>query len=100
MGVIFAMSVPGLAVLLFALATGEKLVQWARRREGHHAVVSQTGLDEFTLMLYGTKLAELDQRRTEVMLRDEEEDGAPPHDRAIDLDSGAVRLTPRAARPG
>lgn len=99
MGMIFAMSIPGLAVLLFALATGEKLLRWIRRRRGEHPVVGQAGLDEFTLMLYGTKLAEMDQRRTELMLRDEEEDGAPPNDRAIDLDSGAVRLTPRAARP-
>ncbi|MBB5954110.1 hypothetical protein FHS29_000680 [Saccharothrix tamanrassetensis] len=97
MGVIFAMSIPGLAVLLFGLAAGERIWQAVRRRRGH-SVVTQAGMDEFTMILYGSKVLELDQRRTEVMLRDEEEDGAPPRG-PIDLDSGSVRLTPKAARP-
>ncbi|WP_246019401.1 DUF6191 domain-containing protein [Saccharothrix australiensis] len=94
----FAMSIPGLAVLLFGLAAGERVWRWARRRKGH-AVVSQAGLDEFTLILYGTKMAELDQRRTELMLRDEEADGGPPRG-PVDLDSGTVRLSPRPATNG
>ncbi|WP_257901274.1 DUF6191 domain-containing protein [Saccharothrix obliqua] len=94
---IFAMSIPGLAVLLFALAAGERVWRWVRRRRGH-PVVAQAGMDQFTTLFYGGKQLELDQRQTESMMRDEEEDGAPPRG-PIDLDSGAVRLTPRAARP-
>ncbi|WP_433273214.1 DUF6191 domain-containing protein [Actinosynnema sp. CS-041913] len=91
------MSIPGLAVLLFGLAAGERVWRWVRRRKGH-SVVTQAGMDEFTMILYGSKMLELDQRRTELMMRDEEEDGAPPRG-AIDLDSGSVRLSPRPAKP-
>ncbi len=97
MGMIFAMSIPGLAVLLFGLAAGERVWQWARRKKGH-TVVTQAGMDQFTTLFYGGKQLELDQRQTELMLRDEEEDGAPPRG-PIDLDSGSVRLTPRPVTP-
>lgn len=94
---IFAMSIPGLAVLLVGLATGERLWRLVRRRRGH-PVVSRAAFDEFTQVMHGSKRIELDERQTELMRRDDEEDGAPGRG-PIDLDSGAVRLTPRPAPP-
>jgi Family of unknown function (DUF6191) len=93
-GMIFAMSIPGLAVLLVALAAGERLWRWVRRRQGH-PVVAQAGVDQFATLFQGGKQVELDQRQTELMLRDDDEDGAPPRG-PVDLDSGTVRLTPRS----
>jgi hypothetical protein len=51
-----------------------------------------------TLLFYATKQAELDQRQTESMLRDEEAEAAPPRG-PVDLDGGVVRLSPTARQP-
>jgi hypothetical protein len=94
----FAMSIPGLAVLLVALAAGERVLRWVRRRRGGHPVVSAAAFDEFTTALHGGKRIELEQRRTTLALGEDQESGAPPRG-PVDLDSGAVRLSPRPARP-
>ncbi|GAA1290714.1 DUF6191 domain-containing protein [Saccharothrix xinjiangensis] len=98
MGLAFALSIPGLAVLLVALAAGERLLGWVRRRAGRHPVVSATAFDEFTAIVHGSKRVELDQRQTALVLGEDEESGAPPRG-PVDLDSGSVRLSPRPARP-
>jgi hypothetical protein len=97
MGMMFAMSIPGLALLLLGLASGERLWKWVRRRKGH-PVVSATAMDEFTTLFYGSKHIELEQRQVTLMLGEDEEAGAPPRG-PVDLDSGAVRLTPKPATP-
>jgi hypothetical protein len=102
---IFAMSIPGLAVLLVVLAAGERVWKSIRRRRGHQ-VISATALDEFTTLFYGSKHIELEQRQLTLMLGEDEESGAPPRG-PVNLDSGAVRLTveqpdplsPRPATP-
>ena len=99
MGLAFAMSIPGLAVLLIALASGERLLRWVRRRRGGHPVISATAFDEFTAMVHGSKRVELEQRQTTLVLGEDEESGAPPRG-PVDLDSGSVRLSPRPTRPG
>ena len=93
MGMMFAMSIPGLALLLLGLATGERLWKWVRRRQGHHPVVSATAMDEFTTLFHGSKHIELQQRQVSLMLGEDEESGAPPRG-PVDLDSGNVRLVP------
>lgn len=90
MGMVFAMSIPGLAVLLLGLAAGERAWKWFRRRKGH-SVVSATAMDEFTTLFYGSKHIELEQRQVALMLGEDEESAAPPRG-PINLDSGAVRL--------
>ncbi|MGZ4609150.1 MAG: DUF6191 domain-containing protein [Actinomycetes bacterium] len=109
MGAVFTMTLPGLVVLLFLVAAadqvllrvrGRGLVRWRRDSQ-----VSSTGFDLLHAALSPGKEAELDQRRTELVLRAEDEDGAPPL-RAIDLDGGIAHLhvPPRPAadrdRPG
>ena len=53
--------------------------------------MSASGMDELTACCYAGKRAELDQRRTESMLRDEVRSGG------VDLDGGVVTLSRQPA---
>ena len=82
MGYLWAMSLPGLVCLLVALAALERLGLWAGgrsrlpwRRRRPHAEMSSAGLDEISALFYATKHFELDQRKTELMLRDDAGEG-------------------------
>jgi hypothetical protein len=100
MGFVFAMTLPGLVLLLLALAAvdqlllrtrGRGIVPWRRDSQ-----VSSTGFDLLHAALSPGKADELAQRRTEELVRDDEDDGAPPRSE-IDLDAGIARL--RLPRP-
>jgi hypothetical protein len=93
---IWAMSFPAFACLLalFALVegvwrwfTGLGLMPWLRSRTGRS--LSSIAFDEFTAVVNGNKTAELEQRRVELLLRDDESDGAPPRS-SIDLTKGTA----------
>jgi hypothetical protein len=84
MGFFWAMSIPGLACLLMVLAALERLGIWFSgrswlpwRRPKRNTVVSATGFDQVTALFYATKHYELEHRNTELMLRDDADDGAP-----------------------
>ncbi|KAA2266506.1 hypothetical protein F0L68_01830 [Solihabitans fulvus] len=105
MGMLFALSLPGLVCLLVLLAALERFGLWAGRRSwlpwrrGRPAdtggtPLSAIGFEEMAGLFYASKHDELAQRRTELMLRDEENDGAPPRG-GIDLDGGTVFLDRR-----
>ena len=92
---VFAMTLPGLVVLLLVVAAldhvlirlGRRgLVPWRRDTQ-----VSSTGFDLLHAALSPGKQDELDQRHSEELVRDEEEDGAPPRS-TVDLDAGIARL--------
>ncbi|WP_171171285.1 DUF6191 domain-containing protein [Streptomyces sp. I05A-00742] len=90
---------PGLALLivvpLFLLAAARKGVQLVRGSGGggpRGAGASAT--EELHALIYPSKRVQLDQRRIELVLRDDEQDGAPRR-ADIDLDAGTARLTPR-----
>jgi len=94
-GVAFALTLPGLVVLLLGVAfldqallrlRGRGIVPWRR-----DAQVSSTGFDLLHAALSPGKQVELDQRRTEALVRDDEEDGAPPRSR-VDLEAGVAYL--------
>ncbi len=91
----FAMTLPGLVLLLLALAAVDQLLLRARGRGvvpwRRDSQVSSTGFDLLHAALSPGKADQLAQRRTEELVRDDEEDGAPPR-RAIDLDAGVARL--------
>jgi hypothetical protein len=88
----WGVSLPALCVLLIALAILERV--WRRvRRERKTGDVSGVAFDEFTSFLYGTKRVELDQRASQSLMREEEDDGAPPS--RVDLDRGIVVMKPR-----
>jgi hypothetical protein len=97
-GALFALTLPGLVVLLVVLASLEHA--WSRlgrrsRLHGHqrHAL-SAGGLDVFSAALFPGRAVDLEEQRVREMRRDDVEDGAPPYAR-IDLDSGVAYLDPR-----
>jgi hypothetical protein len=92
--VIVFMTVPGVVLLLIGLVAVDRMGLWGSRRlrlpwrrEPEGRAMSAPGLDELHAIFYASKLHEIRQRRTSLMLRDEEGDGAPPRGR-IDLDTG------------
>ena len=95
MGVVVAMTLPGLVLLLLAVASldqmllrvrGRGVVRW--RQDGQ---VSSTGFELLHASLSPGKADELVQRQHEELVRDEEDDGAPPRS-TVDLDAGVARL--------
>ena len=91
---LWVMTIPGLACLLVVLAAlerfglwmgGRSWLPWRRRTD---TSMSATSMDELTALFYATKHHELQQRRTELMLRDDEGDGAPRAFRLVDGESG------------
>ncbi|MFI8929443.1 DUF6191 domain-containing protein [Streptomyces sp. NPDC053474] len=93
---IWLMSFPAFACVLalFALVesfwrwfTGLGLTPWLRRRSGRS--LSNIAFDEFTAVVNGNKTMELEERRVELLLRDDESDGAPPRS-SIDLSKGTA----------
>jgi hypothetical protein len=97
-GVLFALTLPGLVVLLVVLAAVEHA--WSRlglrsplHRRARHAL-SAGGLDVFSAALVPGRATDLEQQRIRETRRDDAEDGAPPN-RRIDLDSGVAYLDAR-----
>lgn len=100
--VVWIMSVPGLMFLLLLGIVFERMFRWVRdRRRGVEHVTGMgrgkrmaaaRGTEELFAFLFGTRRNELDHRDVELVLRQDEEDGAPPGSR-IDLDAGVVRLS-------
>lgn len=109
MGVLFALTLPGLVCLLVLLVALERLGLWANRRSwlpwrrradstGPQSLpLSGTGFEEVDAFFTGAKRAELEERHSRSMLREEEADGAPPRT-VVDLDAGVVTVVPPPAR--
>ncbi len=97
-GVLFALTLPGLVILLVAVAVAEQVWSRAGRRSPLHRrqrhALSAGGLDVFSAALVPGRDVDLEQQRTREIRRDDVEDGAPPYGR-IDLDGGVVYLDPR-----
>ncbi|MET7773702.1 DUF6191 domain-containing protein [Nocardia sp. NPDC005366] len=101
MGVLVAMTIPGLACLLVALAfaevlwnrvTGGRFLPWSKRTD---RPVAAAGFEQVTALFQGAKHHEFEQRQTTLMHREDPSDGAPPRDE-IDLGAGGARLVRRA----
>lgn len=100
-----AMTIPGLALLLIALAgaevfwnkvTGSRVLPWTRTGSG--APLAAAGFEEVTAAFQGSKHLEFEQRMTSLMHRETPSDGAPPRDE-VDLDGGVARLVRRGSTP-
>lgn len=96
MGTFVFMTIPGLVIALIFFAAIDRMGLWANRRlrlpwrRGEDGrAISAVSLDEMDALFYATKRYELDQRRSSLMLRDEENDGAPPHSE-VDLETGTA----------
>ncbi|WP_040772793.1 DUF6191 domain-containing protein [Nocardia pneumoniae] len=83
-------SIPGWVILLVVVAVYELTVN-KRRRRRRRTPISGTFTDEFTALFYATKRLELDHRESVSMLRDEQDQGAPPLV-GLDLDRRTVVL--------
>lgn len=92
MGFVVFMTLPGLAVLLTATAFLDLALVRAgragllpRRWSGRQGQISSTGFEQLHASFSPGKQNELKERRSALVLRDDEEDGAPPRSR-VDLD--------------
>ncbi|MGW3957176.1 DUF6191 domain-containing protein [Streptomyces sp. NPDC004752] len=97
------MTLPGLVILLTAVAFVDQLLLRAGRagvlpwRNGVRCgQVSATGFEQLHGALSPGKQHELRERQSALLLRDDEEDGAPPRRSTVDLDGGTavIRVTP------
>lgn len=107
-GVLFALTLPGLVCLLILLVALERFGLWAHRRSWlpwrrgagpagpQSSTLSGTGFEEVDAFFTGAKRAELEERLSRSMLRDEGADGAPPRP-LVDLDRGEITFV--VARP-
>jgi hypothetical protein len=92
------LTLPGLALLLLALAVAEQIAARTGRRgpvsrRRRHAL-STASLDVFSVALVPGRDTEMEERQVREMTREDPGDGAPPRTR-IDLDSGVVHIDRR-----
>ncbi|MFD8593374.1 DUF6191 domain-containing protein [Kitasatospora sp. NPDC059646] len=97
MGFIVFMTLPGLVLLLTALAVVDQVLLRAGRagllpwRPGNRqGQISATGFEQLHAQFSAGKQNELKERQSALMLRDEDEDGAPPDRSRIDLTRGSA----------
>ena len=107
MAFLVLMTLPGLVILLTVLAFVDQLLlrvgragvlPW--RTGGRQGQVSATGFEQLHASFSPGKQNELRERQSALMLRDDDEDGAPPHRTTVDLDGGTavVRVPPTGTR--
>ncbi|GLF95959.1 DUF6191 domain-containing protein [Streptomyces yaizuensis] len=87
------MTLPGLVIVLLLIAFADQILRATGlgRRRGQ---VSATGFEQLHASFSPGKQNELKERQSALLLRDDEEDGAPPHRSSVDLEGGTavVRL--------
>ncbi|MFD4692702.1 DUF6191 domain-containing protein [Streptomyces sp. NPDC058463] len=100
------MTLPGLVVVLTVLAFVDQLLLRAGRagvlpwRNGaRQGQISATGFEQLHASFSPGKQSELKERQSALLMRDDEEDGAPPNRTTVDLDGGTVVIRmPQAGR--
>ncbi|MEV4612301.1 DUF6191 domain-containing protein [Kitasatospora sp. NPDC049258] len=104
MAVFWAMSIPGLVCALVLVGIVDQLALRASRTRwipwrgtGREGQISATGFEQLHAQFAAGKQHELDQRRSTLMLRDEEGEGAPPRS-TVDLTAGTAVLRVPAGR--
>ncbi|MFJ7967715.1 DUF6191 domain-containing protein [Streptomyces sp. NPDC096324] len=102
------MTLPGLVILLTALSFVDQLLLRASRagllpwrNAARQGQISATGFEQLHASLSPGKQTELKERQSALLLRDDEEDGAPPNRTTVDLDGGTavIRIPGAAAGP-
>ncbi|MDQ0937339.1 hypothetical protein QFZ49_007314 [Streptomyces turgidiscabies] len=100
------MTLPGLVILLTFLAFADQLLlrigragalPW--RNSARQGQISATGFEQLHATFSPGKQSELKERQSALIMRDDEEDGAPPHRTTVDLEGGvAVVRMPRSGQ--
>ncbi|RDG37410.1 DUF6191 domain-containing protein [Streptomyces corynorhini] len=98
------MTLPGLVIALTVVAFVDQLLLRAGRagmlpwrNPARQGQISATGFEQLHATFSPGKQSELKERQSALLLRDDEEDGAPPHRTTVDLDGGrAVVRMPNA----
>ncbi|MFI1379538.1 DUF6191 domain-containing protein [Embleya sp. NPDC020886] len=81
----------------FVFAVGMRVYWWVGRKRGRTdgpqatRGMRATGTEDLQALFSPGKRLELEQRRVELVLRDEDQDGAPKRP-DVDLDRGVVRI--------
>ncbi|TMR01144.1 hypothetical protein ETD83_15290 [Actinomadura soli] len=103
MALIAFLTIPGLVIALVAFAALDRAGLWANRRfrlpwrrDETGRPISAVAVGELDVFFHGTHRHQQEQRRTSLILRDEESDGAPPRTR-VDLDAGTATVRRRPA---
>jgi hypothetical protein len=105
MAVVFFMTIPGLAIGLILLAVLDRAGLWLHGRSGlpwfrnGHRPAHAAGLDELQSVFHSGTRHAVERRRAELILREDEDDGAPPLVR-VDLDQGRILITRPNRPPG
>ncbi|MET7646777.1 DUF6191 domain-containing protein [Streptomyces sp. NPDC005426] len=101
MGFLVLMTLPGLVIGLTVAAFLDQLMLRAGRagllpwrNSARQGQISSTGFEQLHATFSPGKQSELKERRSALLQRDDEEDGAPPHRSTVDLDGGlaVIRL--------
>ncbi|WP_338675775.1 DUF6191 domain-containing protein [Streptomyces sp. SCSIO 30461] len=91
------LTLPGLVILLTVLALVDQLLlrmgrsgllPW--RNSARQGQISATGFEQLHAGLSPGKQNELKERQSALLLRDDEDDGAPPNRTTVDLDGGTA----------
>ncbi|MEU6944338.1 DUF6191 domain-containing protein [Streptomyces sp. NPDC046316] len=80
-------TLPGLVILLTVVAFADQILR-ATGRGRRTGQVSSTGFEQLHATFSQGKQNELKERQSALVLRDDEEDGAPPHRSTVDLAGG------------
>ncbi|MFI1533281.1 DUF6191 domain-containing protein [Streptomyces anandii] len=92
---VIALTVVAFADQLAPRAGRAGLLPW--RNSVRQDQISATGFEQLHASFSPGKQNELKERQSSLVMRDDEEDGAPPHRTTVDLDEGvAVVRIPRA----
>ncbi|MEW2302559.1 DUF6191 domain-containing protein [Streptomyces sp. NPDC006655] len=103
---VFFMTLPGLVVVLTALAFADQLplragragiLPW--RNAARQGQISATGFEQLHAALSPGQQHELEERQSSLVLRDDEEDGAPPRSTVDPTAGTAVIRLPGERRP-
>lgn len=104
MATVLLLTIPGLVLLLTIVAVVDQLLLYAGkagllpwRNSARQGRVAATGFEQLHAAFSPGKHDELKARASTLVLRDDEEDGAPPGLTEIDLAAGTAVM--RASRP-
>lgn len=103
MALVWFMTIPGLVCLLVLLSAVDRFTTWATtrswlpwQRQARGRSVSTVAFDELEACFYAGKRHQIEQRRTEEVLRDDDSEGDPAMNEPV---PAILRLGPVVSAP-